>query len=135
MIMSIKPNFKVGDEVEFIENYGGYTVGERARVIYVDTDGTVKVANLNFKNKPCWVFTKRLKLVAPKDPVLTPEEVFGHLRKGTKLQQLTRISKQWVDVIYPECVPFENITTEQWRVKPEPEVIELNGKRYKLIED
>lgn len=131
MIMS---NFKVGDEVEFLENYSSFTIGERAKVNSVDTDGTVRVSKLYPKNKSCWVYTRRLKLV-PKDPVLTPEEVFEHLRKGTKLQLQNSHSGKWYDVLAPEYVGYAEITTKQWRVKPEPEVIELNGKRYKLIEE
>lgn len=129
-------NFKVGDEVEFLENYSSFTIGERAEVNYVDTDGTVRVSKLDSKNKmrSCWVYTRRLKLV-PKDPVLTPEEVFEHLRKGTKLQLQNSHSGRWYDVIAPQYASYEEITTKQWRIKPEPEVIELNGKRYKLIEE
>lgn len=131
MIMSA---FKVGDEVEFLENYGGYTIGERARVIYVDTDGTMKVYHLNFLNKPRWVLPKRVKLV-PKDPVLTPEEVFEHLRKGTKLQ-FGRDAPS-IDFNYEQLptLQYSSIIDLVWRIKPEPEVIELNGKRYKLLED
>ena len=130
--------FKVGDVVEFLEDYYSYTVGERATVMCVDTDSTVKVANLDFKNKPCWVLTKRLKLVVHKDPILTPEEVFKHLRKGTELEYEHEYKDngytvtEWKGCANPQ---FANILNRKWRVKPEPEVIELNGKRYKLIED
>lgn len=67
------------------------------------------------------------------NPVLTPEEVFEHLRKGTKLQYKKEASpKGWCDCSNPQ---FANILNREWRIKPEPEVIELNGKRYKLIEE
>lgn len=74
------------------------------------------------------------ELVEP-NPVLTPEEVFEHLRKGTKLQLQNSHSGRWYDVIAPQYASYEEITTKQWRIKPKPEVIELNGKRYKLIEE
>ena len=67
------------------------------------------------------------------NPVLTPEEVFEHLRKGTKLQYKQKASpKGWRDCSNPQ---FANIVNCEWRIKPEPEVIELNGKRYELIEE
>lgn len=74
----------------------------------------------------------RFELVEP-NPVLTPEEVFEHLRKGTKMQR-RQLNEQvwWDDNGNP---PYKFIVGMQWRVKPEPEVIELNGKRYKLIEE
>ena len=52
-------------------------------------------------------------------PMLTPEEVFKHIHKGTKLQvrHTGKVGhKDWCDV-----------------VKPEPEIIELNGKKYREI--
>ena len=69
------------------------------------------------------------------DAVLTPEEVFEHLRKGTQLQlQLQNShSGKWYDVIAPQYASYEEITTKQWRIKPEPEVIVLNGKKYQEI--
>ena len=66
--------------------------------------------------------------------VLTPEEVFGHLRKGTKLQvRHNSIKCCWYDVINPELTTYEEMLTNEWRIKPEPEVIELNGKKYREI--
>lgn len=70
------------------------------------------------------------ELVEP-NPVLTPEEVFEHLRKGTKLQyKQEEFPKGWRDCSNPQ---FANILNREWRIKPEPEVIELNGKRYKQL--
>jgi len=132
MIMK-ESKFKVGDEVEFLENYCSFMVGERAKVMFVDTDNTVKLRSLDFNHKQCWVFTKRVKLLT-KDPVLTPEEVFEHLRKGTELQYRRTNSLEW-DTYVVENPTYKMITEGQWRIKPEPEVIELNGKRYKLIEE
>ena len=63
--------------------------------------------------------------------VLTPEEVFEHLRKGTKLQYEHEASPTgWRDCSNPQ---FANILNRVWRIKPEPEVIELNGKKYREI--
>ena len=127
--------FKVGDEVEFLENYCSFMVGERAKVMFVDTDNTVKLRSLDFNHKQCWVFTKRVKLLT-KDPVLTPEEVFEHLRKGTKLQCRLTSSSLWANYAGElEYTTVTDMVNLAWRIKPEPEVIELNGKRYKLIED
>lgn len=134
MIMS---NFKVGDEVEFLETYSSFKIGERAEVISLDTDGTVRVSTLDskIKIKSCWVYTRRLKLV-PKDPVLTPEEVFEHLREGTKLQWRCKSTLNWRDHSGElNRIQLNELIDYDWRVKPEPEVIELNGKRYKLIEE
>ena len=65
------------------------------------------------------------------DAVLTPEEVFKYLREGVKLQYEQEASpKGWRDCSNPQ---FANILNRVWRIKPEPEVIELNGKKYREI--
>lgn len=68
----------------------------------------------------------RFELVQ-EDAVLTPEEVFEHLRKGTKLQL------QWSHKARANWCDHSG--TFVWRIKPEPEVIELNGKKYREITD
>ena len=76
-------------------------------------------------------FESCFELVEP-NPILTPEEVFEHLRKGEKLQvRHSGIKCCWYDVINPELTTYEEMLTNEWRVKPEPEpeVIELNGKK------
>ena len=130
MIMQTK--FRVGDKVRCV----------KAGLRYITEDRIYEIATANGKfyhvitdcgllNSYYWnVF----ELVEP-NPVLTPEEVFEHLRKGTKLQLQNSHSGRWYDVIAPPYASYEEITTKQWRIKPEPEVIELNGKRYKLIEE
>lgn len=123
--------FKVGDTVRCI-NDGGYqiTVGKLYTIKVIAgaflrvTDDLGAVGGYSYT---------RFELVL--EPVLTPEEVFEHLRKGTKLQQLTRISKQWIDVIHHEHIPLKDICNVQWRIKPVPEIIEANGRKYKLIEE
>lgn len=127
MIMQTK--FKVGDTVRcvsvhcYISLGRNYVIkeihGEWYRVI---TDN----GNLDGYREDAF------ELVEP-NPVLTPEEVFEHLRKGTKLQyKQEEFPKGWRDCSNPQ---FANILNREWRIKPEPEVIELNGKRYKLIEE
>lgn len=122
--------FKVGDTVRCVSSRHSYITlgctyvikeiqGEWYRVItdHCGLDGYME---------------KAFELVDP-NPVLTPEEVFEHLRKGTRLQYRQEASpKGWRDCSNPQ---FANILNREWRIKPEPEVIELNGKRYKLIEE
>ena len=80
----------------------------------------------------------RFELVQ-EDAVLTPEEVFEHLRKGTKLQYRRTASLKWAEHITGSSVTynpsFKMIILGEWRIKPEPEVIELNGKKYREIVD
>ena len=71
--------------------------------------------------------------------VLTPEEVFEHLLKGTKLQIFgthetrTGSIERWLDAPPIDLITYNTIVTQQWRIKPEPEIIELNGKKYREI--
>lgn len=135
--MIIQTKFKVGDKVRALDNFGWSTKG----AIY-----TVSKCWYNADHRECYV---RLVEHLPKganhshsadsyelvehNPVLTPEEVFEHLRKGTKLQYKNECApRMWRDCSNPQ---FANILNREWRIKPEPEVIELNGKRYKLIEE
>lgn len=137
MEMIMQTKFKVGDKVRALVNHGWSTKG----IIY-----TVSECWYSSVSGECYVrlvehLPKGLyhshsvdsyELVEP-NPVLTPEEVFAHLRKGTKLQYKKEASpKGWCDCSNPQ---FANILNREWRIKPEPEVIELNGKRYKLIEE
>lgn len=69
------------------------------------------------------------------DPVLTPEEVFKHLRKGTKLEWSDKGADDWYTVHSNRDVLVGHIETLQWRIKPVPEIIEANGRKYKLIEE
>ena len=127
MIMS---KFKVGDKVRCVSSYPSYITLGRTYVIKEIQDGWYMVITDHggldgYKGN---IF----ELVEP-NPVLTPEEVFEHLRKGTKLQyKQEEFPKGWRDCSNPQ---FANILNREWCIKPEPEVIELNGKRYKLIEE
>lgn len=131
MIMS---KFKVGDKVRCIAaGFGDITQGFIYEVTLVSvTDTWYKVRTNSGISS---YYPERVFEAVEPNSVLTPEEVFEHLRKGTKLQLQNSHSGRWCNVVAPEYVDYEEITTKQWRVKPEPEVIELNGKRYKLIEE
>ena len=128
---------KVGDKIRCVDNYRYHnhlTVGKVYAVLREDTDPRYVRIKADHGIGTGGYKVERFELVQ-EDAVLTPEEVFEPLRRGTKLQQLTRISKQWVDVIHPERTPFKNICDIQWRIKPEPVVIELNGMKYREIID
>lgn len=129
MIMS---KFKVGDKVRCIAaGFGDITQGFIYEVTLVSvTDAWYKVRT---NSGILSYYPERVFEAVEPNPVLTPEEVFEHLRKGTKLQyKQEEFPKGWRDCSNPQ---FANILNREWRIKPEPEVIELNGKRYKLIEE
>ena len=129
--------FKVGDKVRALEDCG-----------WSDKGGIYTVAKCwyNPSYNKCYVrleehlskstehshYADYYELVEP-NSVLTPEEVFEHLRKGTKLQMQITHSAKWVNVMDARYATYEDITNKAWRIKPEPEVIELNGKKYREI--
>ena len=127
MIMS---KFKVGDKVRCVEGGFGYiTEGCIYEIATVKGKFYHVITDSGLRN----VYHEEVFELVEPNPVLTPEEVFEHLRKGTKLQYKQEASpKGWRDCSNPQ---FANILNREWRIKPEPEVIELNGKRYKLIEE
>ena len=133
MIMQTK--FKVGDKIRCVDNseYSRHlTLGKVYTVVESETDSRYVRIESDHDLAIGGYKVGRFELVEP-SPVLTPEEVFEHLRKGTKLQYKKEASpKGWCDCSNPQ---FANILNREWRIKPEPEVIELNGKRYKLIEE
>ena len=132
MEMIMQTKFKVGDTVRCVSSEHSYITFGRTYIIKEIRGSWYKIVTDHggLGGYMGHVF----ELVEP-NSVLTPEEVFEHLRKGTKLQLQNSHSGRWYDVIAPPYASYEEITTKQWRIKPEPEVIELNGKRYKLIEE
>ena len=65
--------------------------------------------------------------------------MFEHLRNGTTLEifgkRETRTGsiEKWLDAPPMEIITYNTIVTQQWRIKPKPEIIELNGKKYREI--
>ena len=125
--------FKVGDVVECLDTCGSPLTAGKHYVVQSVTELYTRVVNDN-GNTGGYSHTT-FKLVDTVNPVLTPEEVFEHLRKGTQLQYSDKGRDNWCTVHNPRRVLVGQIIAFQWRIKSEPEVIELNGKRYKLIEE
>ena len=124
--------FKVGDKVRCVKHTA-------AQGVHVGKVYTVKGYNDHCIKYGCVLLVEVdgsspyeacLKLVQ-EAAVLTPEEVFEHLRKGTKLQVR---DCGWQDK-ERHSTSFSEIINCKWRIKPEPEVIELNGKKYREIVD
>ena len=123
--------FKVGDKVRRI---GGNCAGMVTGGIY-----TVKGFRL-----PCTIMLLEFpednmgwnasEFELAQEPVLTPEEVLKHLLAGTKMEY--KLDNRWyshsgdLDLL---CV--QSLSSLQWRIKPVPEIIEANGRKYKLIEE
>ena len=131
MIMS---KFKVGDKVRCIAaGFMDITQGFIYEVTLVSvTDTWYKVRTNSGISS---YYPERVFEAVEPNSVLTPEEVFEHLRKGTQLQCSDKGKDNWCNIHSNRSVSVGQIEAFQWRIKPEPEVIELNGKRYKLIEE
>ena len=120
--------FKVGDKIKCVD---------RTDLHYIELGEVYTVQNvvgeyITLKEilRSHSYLDKWFELVSSPE-VLTPEEVFEHLRNGTKLQ----ISDcGWVDKDRYSATIREVIYCK-WRIKPEPEIIELNGKKYREIVD
>ena len=131
MEMIMQTKFKVGDKVRCVKAGLSYITLGRTYVIKEIHGAWYRI--VTDQGDLDGYLEHVFELVEP-NPVLTPEEVFEHLRKGTKLQrQLKDVPSSWITVDH--SVYVHQIDDYVWRVKPEPEVIELNGKRYKLIEE
>lgn len=133
--------FKVGDKIRCVDaNCSKYlTKGE----VYVVTGDSPDHSFVRIKRDHSLLevggyYVERFELVQ-EDDTLTPEEVFEHLRKGAKLQifgtHKTRTGsiEKWLDAPPVDLITYNTIVSKQWRVKPEPEIIELNGKKYREI--
>lgn len=130
--------FKVGDKVRCVSESAAYGV-EVGNIYTVKNprffeseihNGVYCMELLEVSSSP---YDKHFELVQ-EDAVLTPEEVFEHLRKGTQLQYRRISSLGWsstsAGVSISDNPSYKMITQGQWRIKPEPVVIELNGKKY-----
>ena len=128
--------FKVGDTVRVVSEDSFYC-------LYKDSVHTVKsvhpMGNVILTDTGAVLWSPdRFELVPD---VLTPEEVFEHLRKGTKLEVFGRYNtrtgsvEKWLTAPHVKSITYNDIVTYKWRIKPEPEIIELNGKKYREIVD
>lgn len=133
MEMIMQTKFKVGDTVRCVSSEYSYITLGRTYVIKEIQGAWYRV--ITDHGGLDGYMEKAFELVEP-NPVLTPEEVFEHLRKGTKLQWCCKSTLNWIDHSGElNRIKLNELIDYNWRVKPEPEVIELNGKRYKLIEE
>ena len=128
--------FKAGDKVRCVTaSRVDLTRGHTYEIISV-CDNWCRVIN-DFNETDGYV--AGLFELLDKSSILTPEEVFEHIHKGTKLQIFgtynTRTSfiEKWLDAPPVDLITYNTIVTRQWRIKPEPEIIELNGKKYREI--
>ena len=128
--------FKVGDKVRCVRDcFKWIKLGKVYEVIRLDSHGYWVQNDSGFVG----AYSEPAFELWVDDVYLTPEEVFEHLRKGTKLEY--RKGYQDVDgttlASWRSCSnpQFANILNREWRVKPEPEIITLNGKRYQALED
>lgn len=127
--------FKVGDVVVYSHAlYASvrFKLGETFKVAHILRNGNLILESIDSKYKTIGSYTPDQFELVQDDAVLTPEEVFEHLRKGTKLQHLHG-THGWKDVTTPNELYYEDICNDNFRIKPEPEVIELNGKKYREI--
>lgn len=124
--------FKVGDKVRRI---GGNCAGTVTGGIYTVKGfrmGGTTIMLLEFPEDKLGWSASEFELV--RDHVLTPEEVLKHLLAGTKMEY--KLDSKWVrhsgDL---SLLSVQSLSSLQWRIKPVPEIIEANGRKYKLIEE
>ena len=129
--------FKAGDKVRCVNNYnfGNHLTEGKVYVVLETTIGGYVRIKPDHDIDVGGYGEDRFELVQEEN-VLTPEEVFAHLRKGTKLQWYHKNFDKWCE---PVCrldqIQVNELLDYKWRIKPEPEVIELNGKKYREIVD
>lgn len=131
--------FKVGDKIKCIDCEPAHYIklGEVYTVKEIDFGGGIVLEEIarSHSYSDHW-----FDLVSSQE-VLTPEEVFEHLRNGTELEIFGRYNtrtgsiEKWLSAPPAEQITYNTIVTQRWRIKPEPEVIELNGKKYREIVD
>lgn len=128
--------FKVGDFVVYshkLYNTVRFNKGDTFKVTAIYDDGTMRLESVSSKHIPSGSYTPDQFELVQEGVILTPEEVFAHLRKDTKLQWRHNGKDRWQDCVHSGNVQVRCILDSEWRVKPEPEVIELNGKKYREI--
>ena len=128
----MQTKFKVGDTVRCVSSRHSYITLGRTYVIK-DIQGEWYRVITDHGGLDGYR-EKAFELVEP-NPVLTPEEVLQYFKEKRQDE---------LECIQPNGLVLNNMTEYTgikyifeytWRIKPEPEVIELNGKRYKLIEE
>lgn len=125
--------FKVGDKVRRIGcNCAGTVTGGIYTVKGFRVGGTT-IMLLEFPEDKMGWDAREFELA--RDHVLTPEEVFKHLREGTQLECSDKGRDNWCTIHSNSRVSVGQIETFQWRIEPVPEIIEANGRKYKLIEE
>ena len=130
--------FKVGDKVRCVDSSGRELILKLGNIYEVESLDSANFIYLTDVHIDYSFSVDRFELVEP-NPVLTPEEVFEHLRKGTKLEVFGRYNtrtgsiEKWLEAPPAEQITYNTIVNQRWRIKPEPEVIELNGKKYREI--
>ncbi len=128
--------FKVGDKVRVVisAEVFGLNRGAVHNVVSVHPMGNIELMGIDVIQ---WS-PDRFELVQ-EDSVLTPEEVFKHLRDGTELEIFGRYNtrmgsiEKWLEAPPVDLITYNTIVSQLWRIKPEPKVIELNGKKYREI--
>lgn len=130
----IMSTFKVGDKVRRIGGNCAGTVTGGSYTVKGFRMGGRALMLLEFPEDELDWEANNFELV--RDHVLTPEEVFKHLQEGTKLEFRQKgIGSTWSGVTNAWCVQLREICNYEWRIKPVPEIIEANGRKYKLIEE
>lgn len=134
----IMRKFKVGDKIRCVDSHRFHThltVGKVYTVLREDADIRYVHIEPDFGISTGGYRVERFELVQG-DAVLTPEEVFEHLRKGTQLQCSHKATGNWCNHYGTlNRIKVNELIDYNWRIKPEPEVIELNGKKYREIID
>lgn len=122
--------FKVGDKVRCVSRSPTQYI--QVGVVYTVQRVNGNGLGLEEIKLPHGYLDVQFELV--QEAVLTPEEVFEHLRNGTKLQCSHKATANWCDHSgILNRIKVNELLDYAWRIKPEPpepEVIELNGKKY-----
>ena len=130
--------FKVGDKVRCVSRRGA--LGVEVGSIYTVKNPQLFASKIH-KDVYCMVllevdsypYDNHFELVQ-EAAVLTPEEVLKHLLAGTKMEY--KLNSKWVSHSGDlNLLSVQSLSSWQWRIKPVPEIIEANGRKYKLIEE